>query len=307
MSAVVPQVSVVVPHHGDPLPTRNLCASLRAQQGVELEVVVVDDASPQPLDLPADDPGHPVRLVRRERNGGFGSAVNSGVAVAESDLVLILNSDVEIVPTFVADLVSAATPWQPAVTGPAVRSPSGAADPTARHFPTVRHQVTEWLTPLARWRHHRLLREGVGHDTRATAGRTLPVDWLVGAALLIPTAHLRAVGGFDERFFMNSEEIDLQRRLRARGLPSVYLGEISLVHVGGGSSDPDRRRAWLVASRLAYARKWGGARRLAAALRAATLVNLCANLARATRGTVVHPWATARGEWRLLRAGGADG
>ncbi|PKW27079.1 glycosyltransferase family 2 protein [Phycicoccus duodecadis] len=291
-------VSVVVPHHGDPAPTLATVRALLGQTYAPLQVVVSDDASPDPF--PEVDGA---LVVRRAANGGFGSAVNTGAAAAEHPLLLVLNSDVTLGPTFVADLVAAATPWMPAVAGPLVLDPGGHPSWTARHFPTVTHQSVEWLTPLARFRHHRALHEAVGHDTRAVPGAVLPVDWVVGAALLLPTEALRAVGGFDQRYFMNSEEIDLQRRLRARGVPSVFVGTVSLVHVGGGSSDPARRRRWLVESRLRYAGTWGGRRRLKAALTLATGVNAVVNTGRRAVGRDVRPLETAREELSLIHGG----
>lgn len=295
------RVSAVIPHFGDPAPTLALVDALRAQEGSpDVEIVVSDDASPEPF-----PPTDGVMVVRRESNGGFGSNVNTGAAAATGDLLLILNSDLQIGPTFVADLVAAAAPWQPCVAGPATVRPDGRPEYTGRHFPRVRHQTTEWLVPLARWRHLRLLHEAVGHDTRAVAGRTLPVDWLVGAALLVPAEHFRAVGGFDERFFMNAEEVDLQRRLRERGVPSVFCGTVQVVHEGGGSSgDGDRRRAWLVEGRARYARKWGGWPRLRAALTVATGVNLVWNTGRHLLGRDSRPLTTARAELELLRRKG---
>lgn len=293
-------MSVVVPHYG---PADAALATVRALREQvthrAVQVVVVDDGSPEPF---PDVPG--VDVVRRAANGGFGSAVNTGVEAASHPLLLVLNSDVQIGPTFVEDLADAAAPWLPAVVGPLVVDAHGEPAWTARHFPTVTHQTVEWLTPLARFRDHRPLHEAVGHDTRAVEGSVVPVDWLVGAALLLPTEAFRAVGGFDERYFMNSEEVDLQRRLRDLGVPSVFVGTVALTHEGGGSSDPQVRRRWLVESRMRYAERWGGSRRLRAALTAATAANALANTARRLAGRPVDPVATAREELRLVHGGG---
>ena len=289
------EVSVVVPHFGDPAPTLRLVSRLREQRDVRLQVIVADDCSPQPF---PDVAG--VDVVRRATNGGFGANVNSGAAVARHPLLLILNSDVEVDDLFVADLVRAAAPWQPAVVSPRVIGTDGAEAWIGRRFPRPRHQVVEWLHPLAR--HRDRLRDAVGHDS-AAHGRTAVVDWVVGAALLVPTAAFRVVGGFDERFFMNSEEVDLQRRLRSLGVPSVVLAEPHLVHEGGGSSPSAQRRRWLVQSRLAYARKWSGPaaeRRLRTALTGASVVNLAWNAARAAAGRDTRPVATFRDELSLL-------
>lgn len=292
-------VSIVVPHYGDPAPALALLERVQDQTYPgPLQVIVSDDASPVPM--PAVEG---VQIVRRERNGGFGSAVNSGAELAAHELLLVLNSDLLIGPTFVADLVAAAEPWQPAVVSPVVEGHDGSPQWVGRHFPTVRHQVVEWLTPLARFRHTRAWHEGVGHDTSVGRSGCRPVDWVMGAAMLIPLDQFRAVGGFDEGYFMNAEEVDLQRRLRARGVPAVVAAPVTAVHEGGGSSDPQRRRQWLVDSRLRYARKWGGARRLAGALAVATAVNFLVNTLRQLKGTDVDARAALRQELRYLGVG----
>lgn len=290
-------VSVIVPHYGDPQPALALINSLHRQKDAGVvQLIVVDDCSPVPF---PDTDG--VTVVRRAGNGGFGSAVNSGAAAADHPLLLILNSDLEVGPTFVSDLLGAAAPWQPAVASPQVVGHNGAPQWVGRHFPTIRHQVVEWLTPLARWRHHPALHEAVGHDTRCKDGAVIPVDWVMGAAMLIPTDEFRAVGGFDERFFMNSEEVDLQRRLRERGIPSLFAGTVQVTHEGGGSSESDRRRTWLVTSRLYYAEKWRHRRALAAALRTASVINLAVNAVRQAAGRDLDAVGTFRRELAYLR------
>jgi N-acetylglucosaminyl-diphospho-decaprenol L-rhamnosyltransferase len=295
-------VSVVIPHYGSPAPTLDLVRLLQRQTTRQpVQIIVSDDASPIPF---PHEPG--IQVVRRQRNGGFGSAVNSGAALAQHPYLLILNSDVMVQDTFIEELVAAGKPWMPAVVSPWVTTPSGDMAWTGRHFPRTLHQFVEWLVPLARWRGKTVLHEAVGHDTRAVEGVTTAVDWVVGAAMLVPTAHFWAVGGFDERFFMNSEEIDIQRRLRELGLPSIALGSPTLLHEGGGStSDPRRRRGWLVTSRLEYASKWGSRRRLTAALVLAVVINLIWNTCRRALGRPVRPIATARLELAMLR--GKDG
>ncbi|BCT77064.1 hypothetical protein SCMU_29060 [Sinomonas cyclohexanicum] len=290
-------VTAVIPHYGDPAPTLALVESLRRQTGSSLAgIMVSDDASPQPF--PEADG---VTVVRRERNGGFGSAVNSGLARVQTDYALVLNSDLEIGPRFIEDLLTAAEPWMPAVVSPQVLGHDGQPQWVGRHFPTAGHQATEWLSPLARFRHLRPLHEAVGHDTRCVDGATVPVDWVMGAAMLLPVEQVRAVGGFDEGFFMNAEEVDLQRRLREIGVPSVFAGTITAVHEGGGSSDPERRRHWLVESRLKYAAKWGGERGLKAALATASAANFGVNAIRQAAGRDIDAAETLRRELGYLR------
>ena len=291
-------VSVVIPHFGSAEPARALVERLKKQDwDRSMQIIVVDDASPEQF---PDVDG--VEVLRRKRNGGFGSAVNSGAALAEHPWLMILNSDLEIADDFVTSLVTASTPWSPAVTGPRIIDLEGKSAWSGRRFPTVAQQTAEWLIPLARFRDRPWMLSAVGYDTRCTKGRELPVDWLVGAALLLPTSAFLAIGGFDERFFMNSEEVDLQHRLHQQGFNSVFIGSVEAVHEGGGSTtDVAKRRRWLVTSRLQYADKWGRRRRLQLALGSATMVNAVWNSGRRLLGRPVSPVEAVREELALLR------
>ena len=104
------RVSVVIPHYGHPTPALALIDQLRPQS--PHEIIVADDHSPTPF---PETPG--VMVVRRASNGGFGSAVNAGAARASGDVLLVLNSDLDVSPTFVADLVAAAAPAARAAAG----------------------------------------------------------------------------------------------------------------------------------------------------------------------------------------------
>ena len=287
-------VSVVIPHHGDPAPTLALVEQL-ATQTHPVEVVVADDASPAPF------PDHDgVIVVRRPHNGGFGANVNSGAAAATGDALLVLNSDLTIERTFVADMVAASRTHPDAVLSPRLVDENGVEAWAGRNFPRVRHQTAAWLTPLARFRGTTAWHRAVGHDVRAHSAER-EVDWVVGAAMWIPLAAFRAVGGFDERFFMNSEEVDLQRRLRERGVPSVALRSPTVVHEGGGSSPSESRRRWLVEGELLYADKWASRRRLQVALTLATAVNFTFNAVRRLAGRDIDPAGVAHAELSTIR------
>lgn len=292
-----PEVTVVVPHYGEPAGTVALVDQLRVQEGLAgLEIVVVDDASPTPF--PAL-PG--VVVVRRERNGGFGAAVNSGAEHASGHLLVILNSDVSIARGALAAWVRASRPWMPAVTGPLVMRADGEQEWTGARDPRVSQQVIEWFTPLARWRDRDALRWLVGREPGCVHGVVRPVDWLSGAALLVPREAFRAIGGFDEEYFMYCEEVDLQQRLREVGVIAVFIGSVTVTHVGGGSTDPERRQEWLISARMRQAHLRGDERRLRAGLAAASLVNFVWNAGRALLGRETRPRETLRRELWLTR------
>ncbi|WP_114853260.1 glycosyltransferase family 2 protein [Brachybacterium sp. YJGR34] len=305
------RLGAIVPVHGGITPVLPLLEMLCGDEdGAPARVIVVDDASPRPVPAPALPAG--VELLRRERNGGFGAAVNTGLAAlagdGEIDLALVLNSDLEIPPGLCRDLVEHAAPWMPAVVGCRSVGADGASGHAARRFPTIGHQVVEWLVPLASQRHRDLLHRAVGHDLAAERGTgMIPVDWVSGAVLLLPLAAVRAAGGFDEGYFMYTEEVDLQRRLRRAGIPSLLDADLTVRHAGGGSAGSEaRRRRWLVGARMRYARRHGHVHLLRAAMTAATGANLVWNTGRRAAGREVHPLAVAREELHLIHRAGAE-
>lgn len=303
-------LGVVIPVRGELGDVLALLDALVSGEERPAAIVVVDDASPVPLDPAAFPAG--VGLRRRECNGGFGAAVNTGLdALAEIpgiEVALVLNSDLMIPPGFAAALLSHAGPWMPAVVGCRTVGADGRSSHAARRFPTVGHQVVEWLVPLASQRHRDLLHRAVGHDLDAERGRgTVPVDWVSGAVLLLPIAEVLELGGFDEGYFMYTEEVDLQLRLRRRGVPSLLDADLTVVHAGGGSSGGEaRRRRWLVGARMRYARRHGHVHLLRTGMTAASLVNLGWNTGRRLAGRDVHPLAVAREELTLAHRAGRE-
>lgn len=308
------QLGVIIPVHGDLGPVLPLLAALvgpdvpTAERAARL--VIVDDASPEPLDAESLPDG--VELLRRSTNGGFGAAVNTGLeALArtpEIDYALVLNSDLAIPEGFCRVLLEHSAPWQPAVVGCRIVGEDGGSGYSARFFPTIAHQVVEWLVPLASQRHRDVLHRAVGHDLDAERGTgMIPVDWVSGAVLLLPLKQVRQVGRFDEGFFMYTEEVDLQLRLRRAGVPSLLDADLEAVHVGGGSSGGEaRRRRWLVGARMRYARKHGNVHLLRAGMTVATGANLVWNTGRRAAGREVSPLAVAREELELIHRAGKD-
>lgn len=294
-----PKASAVIPHYGDPEPTLALIASLHAQQNIppeDLEIIVSDDCSPTPF-----PPTEGAQVVRREHNGGFGSAVNTGVAAATGHWLFILNSDLTLGGDFITTMLEHLEHRAPVLASPQVVNAEGHQQWVARKFPTVTHIAWEWFTPLARFKPTRWWHRAVGHHVSAcTATNTTETDWVVGACMVLPRETYNRVGGMDERFYMNSEEVDLQRRLAKEGVPRIIVPHIRIEHEGGGSSDPARRRQWLTTARFSYAQKWGFKPALRAALTATSYTNYVFNTARAMRNKEVDARAILAAELRYI-------
>lgn len=91
--AATPEVSVIIPVFRRQEPGVAALRSVLAQTGVDLEVVLVDDGSPEPFALPADLKDHPAIRLIRQPNGGPAAARNCGIGAARGDWIAFLDSD----------------------------------------------------------------------------------------------------------------------------------------------------------------------------------------------------------------------
>ena len=202
------------------------------------QVIVVDSASTDGSPARVRDRFPGVRLIELEENRGYGSALNAGLAVADGDYLLVMNADAWPVGDAIGDLVAFADSRQSAgIVGPRLLNPDGTLQPSLRGFPTIWRLATEyvflrWLAPRSR-----LLNAfyGAGFDYQAPRA----AEFLMGAVLLLRRSALDQVGGFDETFFMYSEEVDLCYRMQEAGWSVEFFPGASFMHVGGASTRLD--------------------------------------------------------------------
>jgi GT2 family glycosyltransferase len=238
---------------------RCLAALASARESIDMDVTVVDNASNDGSAELVERQFAWVRLIRNERNLGFGAAHNQVLQTARGRYWLILNSDASPSNGSLRELIDYldANP-QVAVAGPKLRYPDGTVQPSRRRFPTPATLVLE-STQLQRfWPNNAALQRYYVQD--CSDDEPQDVDWLVGACLCVRAAAAQEVGHFDERFFMYSEELDWCRRFRAAGWRVAYVPSAEVVHLEGASSRLDlaARDRLFQASKLEYAAKWHG-------------------------------------------------
>jgi N-acetylglucosaminyl-diphospho-decaprenol L-rhamnosyltransferase len=191
-------------------------------------------------------------VVLNDRCAGYGANLNAGVTRIREDprYVLLLNDDAFVEPGAVRELrrVLEARP-SAGMVGPQLVDGNGTPQPSRHKFPTLASElVAAVMLPAGIER--RLARRLAEPSTSDVAsGNT----WPVGAALLVRVDAFRAVGGFDERYFLYSEETDLARRLRDAGWTVWSCDEALVRHVGGHSTERRHQRL-LGLSRWRYLR-----------------------------------------------------
>ena len=234
------RVAAVVVNHdaGDAL--LGCVASVRAA-GVRELVVVDNSSSDGSLErLAAVDVGV---VVPTGRNLGYGRAANRGVARTRSELVLICNPDLVVGPGAVAALVDAldAAP-DVAIAGPLLRNPDGSRYPSARSFPSLAvaagHALGGLVAPGNRWSRRYKMADRLAELDRSGSLPSAPiaVDWVSGACVLVRRVAFDAIGGFDERYFMYAEDVDLCWRLGRASWGARYVPAAEVVHAQGLST-----------------------------------------------------------------------
>jgi GT2 family glycosyltransferase len=221
--------SVVVPNFNGRRWLPGCLDSLAAQTLAPAEIVVVDNGSTDgSAALASERPG--VRVLRLGRNLGFGAAANRGIAAAAAEGVALVNTDVVLTPDWLERMVAAL---------------SSAPDVGA-----VACKMVDLDDPSVLYDAGDLLRrDGVceqrGRFERADGRFDEPGEVFAacaGAALYRRGAVLD-VGGFDERFFLYLEDVDLGLRLRLAGWRCRYEPAVAR-HAGEGSAPADGRTAW---------------------------------------------------------------
>jgi GT2 family glycosyltransferase len=218
---------------------RRCLSSLRQGEETRVattEMIVVDCASwDGSVDMVRREfPG--VRLIASQENLGYAGGNNRGMAEAAGRYLLILNPDTELVGDALAAMVRYLDE-HPGVgaLGPALRYPDGTLQSSRRRFPTPATAFWE-STLLHQWfPNNRIARRY--HLTDRLADVPQPVDWLVGAALMLRREAWQQVGPLDEGFFMYFEELDWCRRCRAAGWEIHYLPAAEVIHYEGKSSE----------------------------------------------------------------------
>lgn len=206
--------------------------------------------------------GERVRVLENRANLGFGAACNRAFARTGAPYVFLLNPDAAVRDGALASLVAfmEAHP-RCGIAGPRIYDSGGGIQESCGELDT-------WLGAFLRssaWGEWPILRRYANGAALRGWDYASPrrVDLVIGAAVAIRRELLRRIGGFDERFFLYHEEVDLAHRARDAGYETWFVPASEAVHAGRGSSGgrndlvearkrDARRRYWI----KHYGRGW---------------------------------------------------
>jgi GT2 family glycosyltransferase/glycosyltransferase involved in cell wall biosynthesis len=240
---------VVVSWNGLELTRRCVASVLDDPAAIDLELVIVDNAStdgtPAWLDTLADRPR--ITVIRNGENRGFAAACNQGLAAAAArgvDLLVILNNDLVVTPG-----------WLRTLDRHLRRDPTiGLLGPVTNNIGNEARIATAYADLDA-------MEAEQAAYTGAHAGRTFELPVLAFFCVAMPRAVFEEVGGLDERFGTGFfEDDDYCQRVRAGGRRVVCAEDVFVHHELSASFDridQDARRALFERNRAYYESKWG--------------------------------------------------
>ena len=251
ITSVRPDLAVIIVTYNSTHVIGGLLDSLPAAlDGITADVVVVDNGS---TDGTADQVAArgDCRVVR-SANVGYAGGINRGVreAAPAAGAILVLNPDARLSGRSVAPLLEALREPGTGIVVPQLRSASGTLEPSLRREPTLLRALGLERTGVA------ALAERIHDQTQYTYPHL--VDWAQGAVVLMSRECFDALKGWDESFFLYSEETDLSLRARDLGLLTRYEPRSVAVHIGGQSGQNDATHAMQIVNRVRLYRRRNG-------------------------------------------------
>jgi GT2 family glycosyltransferase len=259
MSISLPQgaydvVGSIVLYKTDPAETANAIRQF-LQVPLKTHLCVIDN-SPAPVQLPPCDPAR-VSYHFANSNLGYGRGHNIAVRAAKdrARYNLVMNTDISYEPDTVLRLVEVmdSNP-RVGLTGPKVLYPDGKLQYVCRLLPTPANMFLRRFLPSSRLTQ----RADANYELRWwDHGNVANIPYFQGSFMLLRTPLCNTIGGFDERFFLYGEDIDLTRRIH-QVAETLYIPDARITHEYRRYSNRSLRGTWHgILNNCRYFNKWG--------------------------------------------------
>jgi GT2 family glycosyltransferase len=248
---------------------------LRWTASVRFEVIVIDNASPKGNIDEIATRFPQVQLVRSKHNLGFAGANNLGFGISTGEYVLFLNPDTQLTEPAIDKLMAGVRSLsQPGIVGCRLMNTDGSVQTSSiMKFPRILTTVFQWEPLMLRWPKW----WGIAPLLAPQPGPA-PVEAISGACMLVRRDVFEKIGGFDESYFMYSEDVDLCYEAARAGFVNYYIPDASIVHHGGKSSSRQWQTAMKMKAELDFCDKHYG-RLYRIGFRAALVANALVRLA----------------------------
>ncbi len=226
--------AVMVSYRTGPVLFESIRAVLSDPDIHELVLVNHDNPTNVTVRLDTMDSAEPrLRVIHTGENLGFARGCNIGARAASGDLLLFINPDTLIARGTAALLAETVCALDvPAIAGARILNPDGSEQRGARRGELSLLSAALSFSGLAR------LLPGVRdfhREHEAVPAGPVETPAVSGAAMMMNRASFRRLNGFDERYFLHVEDLDICKRTRRAGGKVVFEPRAALVHVGSTS------------------------------------------------------------------------
>ena len=219
--------------------------------GIEYEVIVVDSGAIENIEDQVSLAIPTAQYIYNKKNLGMGAGNNIGIKKARGEYIMVLNHDTRLQAEAAKNMFNFINrKKRVALVAPELVYPDGEHQNSCFRFPSF------WLPFYRRTFIGKLFKSRLNAFLLKDIDKRTPmeVDWVMGSYLLIRRSALEKIGGgFDERFWMYFEDIDLCRQLWQAGYKVIYFPTVQVIHDHGRGS---AKSTWFIAplsNRLARA------------------------------------------------------
>jgi GT2 family glycosyltransferase len=229
---------------------------IRAAERADAEITIVDNRSTDGTAEMLREIKHPIRVIRNPDRAGYGENHNLALEGTTAEYFVIMNPDMiveEDVFVRLRDFMDAHP--EAGIVTPKIVNEDGSVQGLNKRLPTVWDLFLRRLPSVIRKRFKRRLdfyeMRDVGYDA------ICDVPFVSGAFMFCRTEVLQRLGGFDRRYFLYFEDVDLSRRV-ARTHRTMYYPGTTVVHLWQRSAHKDLRFTWyFIVSGARYFLRWG--------------------------------------------------
>jgi hypothetical protein len=231
------KLSIIVNHYQTPEVLKICLHSIKdnlRNAGFDWEIIVTDSATIEKTSEMMEEQFPNVVFIPSEKNIGFGKSINIAFERVRGDYLFIVNADVVIDEEKAIEklLEYMENNNDVGMVGPKLLNVNGTVQQSCFRFYTPLTVIcrrtflgkTFWGRKVLDY----FLMKDVFENRNIT--EPIPVDWLMGSAMMIRKSDLKKVGGFDETFFMYFEDVDWSRRFWENGLRVVYFPQVKMYH-----------------------------------------------------------------------------
>jgi len=228
------EVSIIIVNYNTKTLTANCIESINSKiLDIKYEIIIVDNSS---ADGSAEYLANfrNVKIIKAGSNLGFGKANNLGVKHAKYDYVWFLNSDTIILNNVLKHFIDFYKNFNfnIGVVGSLLLDTNDNVGPSFGYFV---HPLKEIMNIFIE-KFIDVNRFSNKHNNNISNSEYFKVDWISGASMFMRRELFKEIGEFDPKFFMYSEEVDLQKRINKFGYENFIIKGPSVIHLEGGSS-----------------------------------------------------------------------